>query len=284
MAMDEPDLAIEHFEHAVAANARLGNRPMTAICQADLARALDSRGDDGDLGRAVELWAVAVPAAAAMGMTGRHAEWEVWQRQARARHAAQSGPPGVIDREGSGWIVGVGDRRVPVPDLVGMRYLAELLTHPGEPIPALVLAADGTTPIEPSQQHLLDGAARAAYLSRGRELAERLADAEARHDLAAVASLQAELDALVDHVEAATGIAGRPRAFRSPAELARTAVRKAIQRAIDRIGAAEPTLGDHLRASVSTGFTCLYTNDLRRPIRWSTTARGPSPRDGSSRT
>jgi hypothetical protein len=161
----------------------------------------------------------------------------------------------------------------PCPDLVGMHHLAELLTHPGQPLPALSLAAGGVAPNEPSRQHLLDGAAKAAYLLRPRELAERLDEAEARHDRASIASLQAELDALVDHVEAATGIAGRPRAFRSPGELARTAVRKAIKRAIDRIGAAEPALADHLRAHVSTGYTCLYTADARRPIRWSTTRR-----------
>jgi len=273
-------LAVEHFEQAVAANKRLGHRPMTAICQADLAQVLMERGMADDSARADALWEAALPAATAMGLTGRLEEWDEWlqrQRHGGGAPAGRAAAEGVIHREGPGWIVGVGDRLVPVPDLVGMHHLAELLTHPGQPLPALSLAAGGVAPSEPSRQHLLDGAAKAAYLLRARELAERLDEAEARHDRASVASLQAELDALVDHVEAATGIAGRPRAFRSPAELARTAVRKAIKRAIDRIGAAEPVLADHLRAHVSTGYTCLYTADARRPIRWSTTARGGLP-------
>ena len=254
-------LAVEHFEQAVAANKRLGHRPMTAICQADLAQVLVQRGTADDSARAAGLWEVALPAATAMGLTGRLAEWEEWQRQwhGRGAPAGSAAAEGVIHREGSGWIVGVGDRLVPVPDLVGMHHLAELLTHPGQPLPALSLAAGGTAPNEPSRQHLLDGAAKAAYLLRARELAERLDEAEACHDRASVASLQAELDALVDHVEAATGIAGRPRAFRSPGSS--PAPRSARRSSAPSIASAPPN-----RCSPTTcGRTCRRATPASTP-------------------
>jgi tetratricopeptide (TPR) repeat protein len=276
-ARGEEDLAIGHLEQAVTANRHLGNRPMTAICQAELAQALVGRGQGDDLARADDLWAVAVPAARAMGLTGRLAAWERCQASTgTVAGGAVAAARGEIRREGTGWIIGVDDHHVPVPDLVGMRYLAQLLTHPGQPIAALELAAEGPVPAEPSHQPVLDGAAQAAYLARGRQLAERLAAAEADHDREAVAALQAELDALVDHVEAASGVAGRSRTFAGPAERARTAVRKAIRRAIDHIDTAHPGLADLLRATVSTGFTCLYTEAPHHPVRWSTTRHRPT--------
>ena len=52
-------------------------------------------------------------------------------------------------------------------------------------------------------------------------------------------------------------------------ERARTAVRKAIKRAIDEIDAADPVIGQLLRSSISTGATCVYVPDPNAPVRWS---------------
>jgi hypothetical protein len=86
-----------------------------------------------------------------------------------------------------------------------------------------------------------------------------LAVAEGHNDLARAERLRIELDALVEQVEAATGLGGRPRAFTNDRERARTAVRKAIKRAIDEIDAADPTIGEVLRTSIVTGSVCMYT-------------------------
>ena len=84
------------------------------------------------------------------------------------------------------------------------------------------------------------------------------------------AQLRAELDALVDELESATGLGGRPRHFPDQGERARTAARKAIKRAIDAVDDVEPALADLLRTTISTGAACAYHPDPDRPVVWST--------------
>ena len=81
--------------------------------------------------------------------------------------------------------------------------------------------------------------------------------------------LRAELDTLVDQLEAALGLHHRPRRFVDQAERARTAVRKAIKRAIDELDSADPVVGHLLRSSITTGSTCVHAPDPDTPVRWS---------------
>jgi hypothetical protein len=168
---------------------------------------------------------------------------------------------GSLRRRGRAWLVEFGEHRALVPDLVGMAYLAELMAHPGEPISAVTLtgrdrtgAANGQT-----RQEVIDRQARDAYAARARELAADLAEAEADNDLGRAERLRMELDALVEQLEATTGLGGRARAFTTEHERARTSVRKAIKRAIDEIEAADPAIGQGLRTAVVTGSACMYT-------------------------
>jgi hypothetical protein len=166
-------------------------------------------------------------------------------------------------------LVGVDDRRVFVPDLVGLAYLAELVRQPGRPVAALTLAAGEAVP-EPGPQDVLDDRARAAYGARLRDLGDELAEAEAGADRARAERLRLELDALLDHLEEATGLHGRSRAFTHQAERARTAVRKAIKRALDLIDGLDPVVAEALRTTVTTGATCVYVPDRAAPVTWST--------------
>jgi hypothetical protein len=61
----------------------------------------------------------------------------------------------MIRRLGLRWEVAIGGHRVRVGDLVGMAYLAELLTRPGQGIPSLTPASQGSVPRPPSRQELL---------------------------------------------------------------------------------------------------------------------------------
>jgi hypothetical protein len=184
---------------------------------------------------------------------------------------------GVVCRDGAGWLVAVDDHRAHVADLIGIGYLAELVTRPGREVPALTLAGGGAGPSDQDHHAVLDDAARTAYATRAQELSDDLAEAEAHHDIARAERLQLELDALVDQLEAAAGLGGRARAFTTSAERARTAVRKAIKRALDVLDQADPVVGDILRRTVTTGVTCAYHPDARRPVVWSTVPPPPPP-------
>ncbi|MDX3661460.1 hypothetical protein PV646_29495 [Streptomyces sp. ID05-26A] len=225
-------LATEHLERAVTTNIRLGNRPMTAYARATLAQTVG-----GETGR--QLFEVAIADAVEMDMTARAAGW------ARAR----DGLAGRISirRESAWWIVSRHGKEIRVEDLVGMRYLARLVADPGVEIAALELVGGEDS----GNQPVLDPVARAAYLTRIRDLRARIDDNPTPR-------LEAELEALLSHLERETGMGGRGRNFAGPAERARTAVRKAIRRAIDAIAVTEPAAADALRDAVTTGYRCSY--------------------------
>ncbi|HEY7483642.1 MAG TPA: AAA family ATPase [Streptosporangiaceae bacterium] len=266
LAFGRPDLAIEHLDRAVAANRLLGNLPVTAIAMTDLAEALLRRGHAADRERAVELLAAARQDAAALGMTARSAAWQGRLHDLAARSAT-------IRRQGRHWQLALDGHHAIVPHRIGMTYLARLLTNPGQEISALELAVDATSPVASltasTHQPMIDDQARAAYRRRAAELTDELAEAERNADLARAERLRAELEALVDELERVSAKGGRTRTFADPQERARTAVRKAIKRAIDEITTVDPTTGNLLQSSVTTGTTCCYTPDPEQPLTWS---------------
>lgn len=292
------DAAVAHLERALVANQRLVNHSLLTLTRAELAEALLRRGaapaaggDPRDVDRASELLRRAIEDGARFGMTGRVAAWEARLAEVSeldrrpvdplTTAAATAQPPadprpqrGEIRREGRRWTLAVDGRRIRVADLVGMRYLAVLLTSPGQRVPAAALAGRATDPSPAGRHELLDEQARATYAARARELSTELADAEAANDLHRAERLRLELDALVDQLEAATGLNGRPRHFADDHERARVAVQKAIKRAVDAVADADPALAELLRESVSTGVTCCYAPDGDAPVVWTGRAAG----------
>ena len=252
MTFGDLDSAVGHLQRAITANLRIANRPLTACCKADLADVLRRRGAPGDRRLAAELLRGAIDDANSLRLTGRA---ESWTAALGAPHRTSI----TVQRQAGRWLIRFEERQVLVGDLLGMRYLAQLLARPGVPIPAADLAYGGDSTAAPTLQAVLDDQARTAYAARAQQLADELAEARERADVDRVERLRSELDALAAELGHATGLGGRSRAFTGPAERARTAVRKAIKRAIDAVQAADPALAATLRAEVSTGYRCCYT-------------------------
>jgi hypothetical protein len=145
--------------------------------------------------------------------------------------------------------------RIELPDLVGLRYLGRLLDQPGREFAATELhgAVEGS-----SGYRLLDDVALAAYRQRLRDVDEAIGDAEAGGDHGKAERLRRERDAVAGELDHSLGLGGRSRAFSSPAERARGAVRKAIKRAIDTISDHDKALGSDLRRTVKTGTACSH--------------------------
>jgi len=136
------------------------------------------------------------------------------------------------------------------PDLVGMRYLARLVAVPNQEISALALVADqGSAPAVPGHQEVLDASAMTAL---------RMRICELRQEPALSADEQEELDTLTHELALASGLGGRSRSFVDVPERARTAVRKALKRAIEQITAVNPVIGQHLTQGIETGTICRY--------------------------
>jgi len=192
-----------------------------------------------------------VAGARAAGLDGLAERWAT-----AGPPALWSPGPALARVGGGGWEVGVGDECVALPDLVGCGYLALLVAHPGREVSALRLAMDVDGPGD--RHDVLDGRALGDLRRRVDELRADVDAAEAVGDAARAAAGREELDAVAQHLATSLGLGGRVRSFDDLPERARTSVQKAIRRVVDRVEAADPLLGDHLRRHTRTGLTCSY--------------------------
>jgi hypothetical protein len=245
------DLAIEHFAAAVAASELLGHRPAAIQAQAELGLARLRRAAKSDDPRGRALLQDAITAAEAIGMSVLAARW---------REAGGAAPQPALPHEqgvalmtplpAGTWRVVLEGQSAIVPDLVGMRYLAQLLSAPGRGVPALALVVQGATaPAADGPDPVMDRKAVAA-------VRERLRDLRARDNISAAE--REEMETLTQELVRASGLGGRIRSFANAPERARTAVRKAVKRAIDEISQANPAIGQHLASRIETGAVCCY--------------------------
>lgn len=185
-----------------------------------------------------------------------------------------------LRRDGQVWAVTWEGRTVRVPDVKGMRYLADLLAAPGRELRAFDLLRAHVSTGRPagsglddrlhddggsSSEPVLDARARAAYRARLAELRAERDQARDWQDPERSARIELEIEALAQELGTALGKGGRPRRVTSDAERARVSVTRAIRGAIARIANTEPGIAAHLERSVVTGAYCRYTTrDLFR--------------------
>ncbi|WP_232663316.1 ATP-binding protein [Pseudonocardia sp. TRM90224] len=244
-ALGRWDDAVAGFTAAHGTAERMRARPWSVLARHGLAGALRSRAAPGDVERAEAFDATAERDAAGIGM----------------QIVTAAAERDTFRRDGSVWTLTFAGRTVRLPDAKGLRDLHVLLGVPGTPVPAVRLLdpAGGAVAIAVGSSGgdpVLDAAALAAYRRRLTELDAAL-DAETQP--ARADALDRERQALLDELQAATGLGGRPRRLGDSAERARKAVTNRIRDALRRIGELHPELAAHLRATVSTGTTCVYT-------------------------
>jgi tetratricopeptide (TPR) repeat protein len=176
----------------------------------------------------------------------------------------------VFRREGDYWLVVFEGRTVRVRDLKGMRYLAQLLAHPGREFHVLdmVAAETGRQTALGDAGEMLDERAKTAYRRRLAEIDDDIEQAHALRDAAREAQAAAERDFLVRELARAVGLGGRDRRAASASERARSGVTRAVRHAIARIGEHHPRLGEHLNRAVRTGTYCVYVPDRGAPAAW----------------
>jgi hypothetical protein len=165
-------------------------------------------------------------------------------------------------RRGRQWRLEAGRRSVLVERSRGMTYLAILIANPGHEVPAAELAAGpgSTAPAAtaPSPQPVLDAQALRQYRHRLTVLRRELDRCDATGDREGAARADAEREWLLAQLRSTSGLTGRPRSFATADERARVAVGKAIRRALRRIAAADPDIGEILSSAIQTGQRCAY--------------------------
>jgi hypothetical protein len=105
---------------------------------------------------------------------------------------------------------------------------------------------------------VLDERAIAHYRDRLAHLDGQIERALMRHDDDRAAELDHERQALISELRRASGLAGRWRLLGDEGERARKTVTARIRDSMRRLDQRHPELGRHLRATISTGFTCRY--------------------------
>ena len=171
-------------------------------------------------------------------------------------------------RNGDIWTICFEERTIHVKHAKGLADLGVLLSRPGQSVEALELYAGVEAPRPSAPEPVVDRQALVAYRSRLTELAGELEQAEQRGDIEWSERVQAEHEALLEHLRHITGLGGRVRHAASPAERARKAVSARIRDAIAKVGGDHPELAAHLTAAISTGATCSY--QPKRPVAWRT--------------
>jgi hypothetical protein len=259
------DAAVHHLDAAIRADRRLGSRPMAVLTEHALAGILRARGGPGDASRSDQWARRAEDRAGRMGMVlPPHPAWVVAgefasRRAGPSREASLQPAPG-------GWRIVVDGQATLVPHRVGFAYLTELIARPGRDLDVVGLASDGVMTTPPSDV-VADGPALESYRVRVRELTTLLDRDDLRSSRAD--HYRRELADLTAVLRSSTGLGGRARPFPDDNQRARTAVRKALMRAVRTIEDVEPDLGHHLRTSLTTGVTCRYS-----PSRgWNVTAQ-----------
>ena len=186
-------------------------------------------------------------------------------------------------REGDFWTVAYEGNVARLKDSKGLRYLSQLLRHPGREFHTIELAgleadpAGGTGKAPPAElsvsrlesgEEILDSRARAEYRERLADLHGELEEARGHNDAGRVERLESEIETLERELAAALGFAGRGRKATPVAERSRVAVTKAIREAITRIERHIPPLGQHLRKTIRTGWFCGYEPPERQRTDW----------------
>jgi tetratricopeptide (TPR) repeat protein len=182
----------------------------------------------------------------------------------------------VLARQADGsWTVTCGSAGFRLRDTKGLRYLAELIEHPGVERHVLDLVdltdpagTDGAAARRALRGGgtLIDAQAKSEYRRRIEQLREEVEEAERFDDFDKAAVLQRELDAVVRELARALGIGGRDRPAGSAAERARLNVTRAVRAAIARVEQWDRQAGLALDRDISTGCFCRY--EPKSSVRW----------------
>jgi tetratricopeptide (TPR) repeat protein len=215
----------------------------------------------GNLDRAAEHLTAAVQANEALGNwpAHRHATCRlttVLEQRETLESANRTRGLIVCQHLGRRWTITHGPHSATVEDSVGMRYIAVLLTNPGLEVAAADLAGRSVTAM--TAQPILDEPAKRAYRRRVEDLRAEIERSEDSGDLARAAGARKEYEQLLAELQLATGLGGRVREFADIDERARTAVQKAIRRAVSRVKSVDTAIGRELDDTIVTGVRCCY--------------------------
>lgn len=187
----------------------------------------------------------------------------------------------VFHKAGAVWrVVYNGGQEFMLKDTFGAAYLAHLLQTPNTP--CSVLDLENITAKAPPTKATLDHEDDSMGEEDSDEIADNKELKEVRRKLEEIAEeretamslgnndrcadLDEEVEILKQQLRKATGLGGRSRKFKNPADSSRVRVKQCIDAAIENIRPDNRDLHDHLFATIMTGYKCVYKPAA--PISW----------------
>lgn len=289
LAAMRPELgeAARHFEDALDANRLLGSPPWVAHTEYDYARMLLTRGMLEDREKGLDLLARCTKTARELAMKSLLDKAEALRAGATAARQDEGRPDSPplaavvpvasFRREGEFWTIEHQGTVVRMKDVKGLRYIAQLLQHPGREFLAadLISAPAGDSArarhlrgASADAGPLLDAKSTQAYRARLTELRDDLEEAEANNDAGRTEKARAEIEFLTRELSSAIGLGGRRRQAAAVPERIRVVVTKAIRTSLRKLERDHPSLGRLLQRTIRTGTFCSYCPDPDVPILW----------------
>jgi hypothetical protein len=157
------------------------------------------------------------------------------------------------------WALSFAGKTVHLPDRSGMTYIVELLRRPHTLIEAMRLGAPA------DEMQLIDGGIPLADPESIRQAKAMLQEKESElanipaNDWVRRGTLQEEIDKFKEYLAGVQDRRGQPREVGGSAERSRTAVTNAVNRAREYISEYHLALGHHLKESIQTGTSLVYT-------------------------
>jgi hypothetical protein len=162
-------------------------------------------------------------------------------------------------KDGEVWAMSFDGRTAHIKDMLGLAYIAELLRHPRTQIEAAQLAGVSGQSAKFAATAGLPRADAKTIRAVRKELSERQDEMAHVLDRDRKEVLQKEIADLKKYLSGVEDHRGQARKLAGTAQRARTSVTNAICRAIDHISRQHSELGQHLKSSIQTGTTMVYT-------------------------
>lgn len=195
-------------------------------------------------------------------------------------------PAYAFECRGDGWEITYETQSCHISDLIGLRYLAYLLSHPHREFLAVDLSAyihhsnalslsseyrdeeflevsDGTDRYE-----ILDDAARSQYRQRLYELREERAEADAAGNKDRLQEINKETFFIEQELTKNQSRGKKSRVFADPNEKARSTITKNITKAISKIAEYLPQCANYLKGHIETGNRFCYRPSIDIIIEW----------------
>ena len=198
----------------------------------------------------------------------------------------------IFRKEADVWRILFAGKTIFLKDTLGLRYIYELLKKPRKEFDTLELLQkvqsnktdDGAEIVlfkegelgdmnmslssDDSSSEVIDEQAKMEYEKRIKQLHEKIECADKVKEKEVIQEMKQELNDLQSFLKKNTGLRGKSRKFASPSEQARTSIRNAIMRSLEKIKECNMPLYEYFKITIKTGYECMYQPPSENYPQW----------------